>query len=129
MASGSLRIPELGGSSRTRGQALLRQAVRRQWQECAPALVRSPPVAGANPCQKSGRICCVFRSGIPTARLAAYGIENRYGGFRRGALITEEIRDTADLATLALQQDVRLRNSHWVGLVSAQIAYAHASDA
>lgn len=60
--------------------------------------------------------------GIPTARLAAYGIENRYGGFRRGALITEEIRDTADLATLALQQDIRLRNSHWVGLVSAQIA-------
>ncbi len=59
---------------------------------------------------------------IPTARLAAYGIERRFGGFRRGALITEEIRNTTDLAKLAQQKDVRLQNRRWVGEVSAQVA-------
>ena len=60
--------------------------------------------------------------GIPTARLAAYGIERRCGGFRRGALITEEIRDTTDLARLTLQKDGRLQDRRWVGEVSAQVA-------
>lgn len=60
--------------------------------------------------------------GIPTARLAAYGIERRCGGFRRGALVTEEIRDTTDLARLALQRDARLRDWRWVAEVSAQVA-------
>ena len=59
---------------------------------------------------------------IPTAHLAAYGIERRYGGFLRGALVTEEIRDTTDLAKLALQSDGRLRDRRWVGDVSAQVA-------
>lgn len=63
-----------------------------------------------------------FRNwGIPTARLAAYGIEHCCGGFRRGALITEEIRDTTDLAKLALHQDARLRDRRWVAEVSAQV--------
>lgn len=60
--------------------------------------------------------------GIPTARLIAYGIERHFGGFRRGALITEEIRDTVDLSRLALQHDPRLKNRHWVAAVSRQIA-------
>ncbi len=59
---------------------------------------------------------------IPTARLAAYGIERRCGGFRRGALVTEEIRDTTDLAKLAALKDERLRDRRWVGEVSAQVA-------
>ncbi len=64
-----------------------------------------------------------FRSwGIPTARLAAYGIERHWGGFRRGALVTEEIRDTTDLAKVALQNDDRLRDRRWVGEVAAQVA-------
>lgn len=60
--------------------------------------------------------------GIPTARLAAYGIERCCGGFRRGALVTEEIGDTTDMAKLALRQDARLRNRGWVADVSAQVA-------
>ena len=60
--------------------------------------------------------------GIPTARLAAYGMERRYGGFRRGALVTEEIRDTADLSLLAYQNDARLRDRSWMAQVAAQVA-------
>ncbi|MDR3298681.1 MAG: lipopolysaccharide kinase InaA family protein [Candidatus Accumulibacter sp.] len=60
--------------------------------------------------------------GIPTARLLAYGIERRYGGFRRGALVTGEIRDTSDLARLAQENDARLRDRRWLSQVSAQMA-------
>ena len=60
--------------------------------------------------------------GIPTARVVAYGIERRFGGFRRGALVTEEIRDTSDLAKLATRNDPRLRDPHWLARVSGQIA-------
>lgn len=60
--------------------------------------------------------------GIPTARLAAYGIERYCVGFRRGALVTEEIRETTDMAKLALLDDDRLRNKRWVADVSHLIA-------
>ena len=59
---------------------------------------------------------------IPTARLAAYGLERQRGAYRRGALITEEIRNTRDLAQLARQNDARLRNSCWVAEISTQVA-------
>jgi hypothetical protein len=60
--------------------------------------------------------------GIPTARLMAYGIERRFGGFRRGALITEEIAGASDLASLAEQKDARLLDKRWVSEVSRQVA-------
>ena len=60
--------------------------------------------------------------GIPTARLVAYGIERRYGGFRRGVLVTEEIRDTSSLAYLAQENDARLRDRTWLSQVSTQLA-------
>ena len=60
--------------------------------------------------------------GIPTAKLVAYGMERRFGGFRRGALITEEIPSTTDLATMSLRNDPRLKNHQWVANVSQQIA-------
>ena len=60
--------------------------------------------------------------GIPTAQLVGYGLERRAGAFQRGALITEEIRDTADLAQLARDGDPRLRDAAWVDTVSRQIA-------
>jgi hypothetical protein len=60
--------------------------------------------------------------GIPTARLMAYGIERRFGGFKRGALVTEEIPDTSDLAFLAERNDARLCDARWVAGVSAQVA-------
>ena len=62
--------------------------------------------------------------GIPTAHLAAYGLERRWGGFRRGAVITEEVRDTDDLATLAANADPRLHDGAWVRAVVDQVAAA-----
>ena len=60
--------------------------------------------------------------GIPTATLVAYGQERRAGRFVRGALITEEIPQTLDLAKMALQGDSRLKNRRWVAQMSRQIA-------
>ncbi|MCL2022625.1 MAG: lipopolysaccharide kinase InaA family protein [Betaproteobacteria bacterium] len=73
--------------------------------------------------QAEWRNLLAFREwGIPTARLAAYGIERRYGGFRRGALVVEEIRDSSDLGQLAQQNDARLRDRHWLSQVTTQVA-------
>ena len=64
-----------------------------------------------------------FRAwGIPTATLVAYGLERRFGGFLRGALVTEEIPDTMDLAYLAQSNDPRLADRAWLTQVSRQIA-------
>lgn len=60
--------------------------------------------------------------GIPTATLVACGLERRGGGFSRGALVTEEIPRTTDLAKLALNRDPRLKDRRWVAGVSRQLA-------
>lgn len=60
--------------------------------------------------------------GVPTARIVAQGLERRWGKFVRGAMITEEIRCTQDLADLAYQNDPRLKDREWVDNVSQQIA-------
>lgn len=64
------------------------------------------------------------RWGIPTAPIVAYGLERRFGGFARGALITRELAWTEDLAALANVHDQRLRDSGWVRDVSRQLADA-----
>ena len=65
----------------------------------------------------------LFRKwGIPTARLAAYGLERERGAYRRGALITEEICNTRDLAHLTKQNDARLHDPRWVREISTQVA-------
>jgi hypothetical protein len=60
--------------------------------------------------------------GIPTATLVGYGLERRFGRFVRGALITEEIPNTVDLAEMAYANDPLLRDPRWVGHVLHQIA-------
>lgn len=60
--------------------------------------------------------------GIPTATLVAWGLERVHGSFVRGALVTEEIPDTVDLACMAREGDARLRDRRWVAGVSRQIA-------
>jgi serine/threonine-protein kinase RIO1 len=73
--------------------------------------------------QAEWRNLLAFREwGIPTARLMAYGIERRCGGFRRGALVTEEIPAASDLARLAERKDARLNDRDWLSQVSAQVA-------
>lgn len=59
---------------------------------------------------------------IPTARIVAYGTERRFGYFIRGALVTEEIRNTSDLARLAREHDPRLSDRAWLAEVSRQLA-------
>ena len=61
---------------------------------------------------------------IPTAPIAAYGLERKSGFFTRGALITQEIPDTRDLAQLAANQDARLSDPAWVQGISLQLAKA-----
>ncbi len=111
-----IRVEEAGVRYYVKRYAGNGKNARRRWyglrQWLAPVRVK-----------KEWQNLLAFKSwGIPTARLAAYGIERHWGGFRRGALVTEEIRDTSDLAKLALQNDARLRDRRWVGEVAAQVA-------
>ncbi|GAB3474435.1 lipopolysaccharide kinase InaA family protein [Azotobacter salinestris] len=67
---------------------------------------------------------CFAKWGIPTASLAAWGLERSAGAFLRGALITRELPGTKDLARLAKDNDSRLSDPHWVDAVSRQLARA-----
>ncbi|MGQ0443077.1 MAG: lipopolysaccharide kinase InaA family protein [Methylophilaceae bacterium] len=60
--------------------------------------------------------------GIPTATLVGFGFEKKWGLFQRGAVITQEVPDTQDLAQLA-QQPSWLNNSHAIKIISAQLAH------
>ena len=62
--------------------------------------------------------------GIPTAPIAAYGLERKGAAFHRGALITQELVDTTDMWRLASSGDARLRDRAWVEDVSCQLARA-----
>lgn len=61
---------------------------------------------------------------LPTASIVAYGMEKRYGLFKRGAMITQEIPDTQDLAEIARNNDPRLNSRRWVNIISQQVANA-----
>lgn len=66
-----------------------------------------------------------FRAwGIPVATVVGYGMEKRFGGFQRGALITEELQGTRDMARLAAEHDPRLQEPRWARHVLHQIADA-----
>lgn len=62
------------------------------------------------------------KKGIPTAEVVACGMETKLGLFQRGAMITREIPDAMDLATLARTMDPRLQDRAWVAQISAQAA-------
>ena len=62
--------------------------------------------------------------GIPSATVVGFGQQWHNGAFVRGALITEELSDTSDLARIATQRDARLQDRAWVSHVSRQIAWA-----
>ena len=64
------------------------------------------------------------RWGIPTAPIIAFGLERHHGAFVRGALITQELCGTEDLARLANKGDPRLRDRAWVARMSEQLAAA-----
>ena len=60
--------------------------------------------------------------GIPTANVVAFGEEKKYGVFKRGALITEEIKNTVDLVGLASSKDKLLSNKVWLNQVMEKVA-------
>ena len=62
--------------------------------------------------------------GIPSAPIVAYGQERGPGGFRRGALITQEIPASTDLAQLAHSGAACLRDPAWLRAVITQAAHA-----
>jgi tRNA A-37 threonylcarbamoyl transferase component Bud32 len=63
------------------------------------------------------------RWGIPTAQVVAYGLERFVGlVFRRGALVTEEIQGTVDLARMVRNRDPRLRQRAFVRALITQVA-------
>lgn len=61
---------------------------------------------------------------IPAPTVVAYGLERRFGSFVRGALVTEEVPNTTDLARMASTRDPRLQNRAWVAHVLRQVASA-----
>ncbi|MCJ8170318.1 lipopolysaccharide kinase InaA family protein [Atopomonas sediminilitoris] len=67
------------------------------------------------------------RWGIPTANVVAYGLERKAGQFVRGALITEGLPNTQDLAALAHSGDPRLQDRQWLAQISEQLALATAT--
>lgn len=62
--------------------------------------------------------------GFPTAPVVAYGECRVLGMFKRGALVTQEVPQTQDLAQLARNNDPRLGRADWVNCISQQIADA-----
>lgn len=62
--------------------------------------------------------------GIPAAPVVGWGLERRFGCFRRGALITAELVGTEDLAALARNRDPRLQRRDWLDKVGRQLAEA-----
>ncbi len=64
-----------------------------------------------------------FRSiGVPTARVVAYGEQSGLVGDRKGALVTEEIPDTVDLASMARQAHPLFGDADWVDAVVRRLA-------
>ncbi len=59
---------------------------------------------------------------IPTAQLVAFGEERFILRAGRGALVTESLPDTVDLAALAKARDARLEDFYWVSSVMNQVA-------
>lgn len=60
--------------------------------------------------------------GIPTAEVVAWGLERRWGGFQRGAVITRELPGTENLWMLAHLRDPRMKDRAWFDGISRQVA-------
>jgi len=59
---------------------------------------------------------------VPTAPVVAYGESFEFGLFKGGALITEELVGTDDLAELAIAESPLLKDANWVAKVSEQLS-------
>lgn len=77
------------------------------------------------PVDTERRNLALFRKwGIPVALPLVWGTERRCLRYLRGALVTQEIPGTTDMATLATRGDPRLHDRKWLDPVSRQLADA-----
>ena len=64
-----------------------------------------------------------FRTlGVPAAKVVAYGEEKNWGIMTRGAMITEEVKNTKDLLTMVNENSPLLRDRRWMNQVIKQVA-------
>lgn len=64
-----------------------------------------------------------FKShGVPTAEVVAFGEERDFGFFKRGALITEEIKESADLDHFVRANPEIAQQREWIKSVIEQVA-------
>ena len=116
---------ELCSASFRRRQALLRKALRGKWKNVVRRWFGLRGLIGPQRVKREWENLLAFqRWGIPTAKLVCYGLERRFGSFVRGALVTEEVRNTTDLAKMVGAHDARLKSRSWVAHVSRQVARA-----
>ena len=59
---------------------------------------------------------------IPTPTIVAWGAQYRWGIFRRGALVSLELADCNDMASLAFQDHPLLKDKHWLSQLAEKIA-------
>ena len=60
--------------------------------------------------------------GIPAANVVSYGEEKSWGMMTRGAMITEEVKNTKDLLTMVNENSPLLSDRKWVREVIGQVA-------
>jgi len=72
---------------------------------------------------REARNLLFFRErGLSTATVVAYGLERSFGSFVRGALVTEEVPNTCDVASSVRQHPEYLKHKPWFDAVSRQVA-------
>ncbi|MGI9273836.1 MAG: lipopolysaccharide kinase InaA family protein [Endozoicomonas sp.] len=60
--------------------------------------------------------------GVPAANIVAYGEEKKWGVMSRGAMITEEVKNSKDLLAMAEENSPLLKNRKWITQVIQQVA-------
>lgn len=60
--------------------------------------------------------------GVPAAKVVAYGEEKNIGAMTRGALITEEVKNTKDLKIMVSARSPHIRDRKWMEEVIKQVA-------
>ncbi|AMO54716.1 hypothetical protein GZ77_24065 [Endozoicomonas montiporae] len=62
--------------------------------------------------------------GVPAAKVVAYGEQKSFTMLKRGVLITEEVRNTLDLAEVVYRDVDFLKSKQWMNSVIEQVASA-----
>lgn len=74
-------------------------------------------------CSESKNLASLTKIGLPVPNIIAHGEKKKNGRFLRGALITEEVKDSANLAQHLSTHSELIDNKKWLYSVLDQIAY------